>query len=31
MAATAAGLGHALTAASADRRWIKTHLHDSSP
>jgi geranylgeranyl reductase family protein len=31
MAATAAGLGHALTAASADRQWIKTHLHDSQP
>ena len=30
MAATAAGLGHALTARSADRRWITTHLYDSS-
>jgi geranylgeranyl reductase family protein len=29
MAAAANGLGHAFTARSADRRWIKTHLHDS--
>jgi geranylgeranyl reductase family protein len=26
VAAIAAGLGHALTARSADRRWIRTHL-----
>ena len=29
MAATAAGLGRALTARSADRRWITKHLGDS--
>jgi len=31
LAATAAGLGHALTARSADRRWIATHLEDPPP
>ncbi|HEX2738594.1 MAG TPA: hypothetical protein VHP57_10705, partial [Acidimicrobiia bacterium] len=30
VAATAAGLGHMLTARSADRRWIGTHVQDSS-
>ncbi len=29
LAATAAGLGHALTAASTDRRWIASHVTDS--
>lgn len=29
-AATAAGLGHMLTARSADRRWIGTHVQGSS-
>jgi geranylgeranyl reductase family protein len=29
LAATAAGLGHALTARSTDRRWIASHLTDS--
>jgi menaquinone-9 beta-reductase len=30
VAATAAGLGHILTARSADRRWIGTHVQDPS-
>jgi menaquinone-9 beta-reductase len=30
MAATAAGLGHMLTARSTDRRWIAAHVHDLS-
>ena len=29
LAATAAGLGHVLTARSTDRRWIASHLGDS--
>jgi geranylgeranyl reductase family protein len=30
VARVAAGLGHALTARSADRRWIRTHVEGSS-